>query len=129
MVPAPATTTSGIKDPSALEKPSGDAVVHPPSAPAADPNSEYVYDDPGNQWRLLRILNATDNAVLIEWDESYVFANGSVTHREYYDIAADPWQLHNAWSAQPAPRQAALLAEIAAFHRCRGDRATPSNCP
>ena len=80
-------------------------------------------------WRLLRILNASENVVLVEWDASYVFADGSVTHREFYDIAADPWQMTNAWDAQPAERRAALLAEIAAYYACRGDRTTASNCP
>ena len=128
LVPSASTTTSGVLDPSALVPHAGDSSVHPPFN-ASDGSGEYIYDDPGNQWRLLRILNASENVVLVEWDASYVFADGSVTHREFYDIAADPWQMTNAWDAQPAERRAALLAEIAAYYACRGDRTTASNCP
>ena len=129
IVPSEQTTTSGILHPSALMPASGDAVVHPPDAPASAPKQEYIYDDPGNQWRLLRIINASENVVFIEWDESYTFTGSSVTHREYYDIAADPFQVNNAWDTQPALRQAALLAEIEEYYNCRGDRTTQSTCP
>lgn len=67
--------------------------AHCPARPAAG-GPPYVYDSPQNQWRMLRVINATDDFAFIQWDEAYVFDNVSFT--EYFDLRRDPWQQTNA---------------------------------
>lgn len=124
---APLNTTSGVKDPSAypLGEP-GDLNVHPPAGPA-DGSGEYIYDTPDNQWRQLRVINATHDISFTEWDKAYVF--DTIAFCEYYDIAMDPWQQTNLCQTISDAQRASLHAELEAFYECRGDRTTMSTCP
>lgn len=120
-------TTSGVKDPSKPlpgELP-GDGRVSPPDKPQSG-GSEYIYDIPANQWRLLRVLNETDDFTFIEFDQKYVFED--VTFREFYDLSTDPWQQHNTWKDLPLWRQNQLRSDIDKWYNCRGNRTTPSTC-
>lgn len=85
-----------------------------------------VYDEPQNQWRMLRVINATHDLAYIEWDQAYVFEK--IDFHEYYDISRDPWQQVNLWSATPAHVRASLHAELQAMYACRGTRTEASNC-
>lgn len=125
--PAPENTTSGVKDPSAYptDQP-GDMNVHPPRGPA-DGIGEYTYDTPDNQWRQLRVLNATHDFSFTEWDKAYVF--DKIAFCEYYDISKDPWQRKNLCPGLTGAMRASLHAELEAFYQCRGDRSKASSCP
>merc|ERR1711904_484746 len=84
-----------------------------------------LYDEPQNQWRMLRVINATHNLAYIEWDQAYVFAK--IDFHEYYDLAKDPWQKVNLWSSTAASVQS-LHAELQEMYDCRGTRTQISNC-
>ena len=69
-----------------------------------------LYDEPGNQWRMLRVMNVTHNIAYMEWDIDYVF--DKIDFHEYYDVAADPWQQKNLWNTSSPALQAVLHAEL-----------------
>merc|ERR1712070_744215 len=77
-----------------------------------------LYDEPQNQWRMLRVINATHNISYMEWDQQYVF--DKVDFHEYYDNTADPWQQTNLWDSTDAATQASLHAELVGLYVCRG---------
>ena len=79
-----------------------------------------LYDEPGNQWRQLRVINDTHNIAYTEWDPAYVF--DTVSFHEYYDTAADPWQQKNLWNLSSPALQAALHTELVAMYTCTGTR-------
>merc|ERR1711870_43846 len=85
-----------------------------------------IYDEPQNQWRMLRVLNATHNLAFIEWDQKYVF--DKVDFHEYYNLTADPWQQVNLWTATSPAMQDALHAELQFMYQCKGSRIAISNC-
>ena len=94
--------------------------------------------------------NATDDFTFVQWDPTYTFgaappptaapnANASsrdaaavvgpaVTFSEFYDVAADPWQMKNLWGTLALERKASLEEEIERRFACTGTRTTPSNC-
>lgn len=75
-------------------------------------------------WASLR----TPQRQYIEWFEE---DGSTVTFREYYDLAADPWQLQNLLADTDMandPDVAALSAELAEARRCAGS-AVPGGCP
>jgi len=85
-----------------------------------------LYDEPQNQWRMLRVINSTHNLAFIEWDQKYVF--DKIDFHEYYDIAKDPWQKRNLWSSTSKAMQNSLHAELVNLYTCRGTRTKVSNC-
>jgi len=85
-----------------------------------------LYDEPQNQWRMLRVINATHNLAFIEWDQQYVF--DKVDFHEYYDISKDPWQKVNRWNSTSKAEQESLHAELQALYTCRGTRTEVSKC-
>jgi hypothetical protein len=99
-----------------------DGVVHPPMGPRGSPNETYLYDNSSNQWRLLRVRNATDDFTYVELDEAYVFQPPQF--REFYDNKADPWQQHNLWPSLGSEKQAALASMLATLGQCEG-----AGCP
>ena len=128
-----------------------DAVVHPPWGPGCmeraqcvnntcsmanlcpeELRHDYQYDDPSYNWRALRVINETDDFTFVQWDEKYVFGDGTgpggIQFSEYYDLKTDEWQLNNLWLTLPKARQEVLKAEIARRFTCTGTRTTPSNC-
>lgn len=46
-----------------------------------------LYDNPDNQWRMLRVMNQTHNFSYTEWDKEYVF--DKIDFREYYDLSGE----------------------------------------
>jgi N-acetylglucosamine-6-sulfatase len=77
-----------------------------------------LYDEPQNQWRMLRVINETHDIAYIEWDQDYVF--DKVDFHEYYDLKTDPWQQVNIWQSTDAATQAALHEELVGLYVCRG---------
>ena len=85
-----------------------------------------IYDNPDNQWRMLRVINDTHNIAYIEWDKEYVF--DKIDFAELYDIGADPWQRKNLINGTAAHTRAALHAELVDMFTCAGTRAEVSSC-
>merc|ERR1712029_439919 len=85
-----------------------------------------LYDEPQNQWRMLRVINSTHNFSLMEWDKEYVF--DKIDFHEYYDNAKDPWQKVNLWNSTSKAMQESLHAELVSLYTCRGTRTKSSNC-
>ena len=85
-----------------------------------------LYDNPDNQWRMLRVLNDTHDLAFIEWDKEYVF--DKIDFRELYDLRQDPWERYNLWNATPPATQAALHAELVDLFTCTGSRTAASTC-
>lgn len=85
-----------------------------------------LYDEPQNQWRMLRVLNATHDIAFIQWDQAYIF--DKVNFTEYYDLAKDPWQKVNLWQSSTTALKASLQAEIQALYDCRGSESKESTC-
>ena len=118
-------------------------VIKPPDGPAncsgTGRECRYEYDDPTNQWRMLRVINATHNFAFMEWDPLYMFHN--VTHSEFFDMTgtvSDPeynfdhpawWQMTNGFAALPRETQDALHAELQVYYECSGTLREASNCP
>ena len=48
----------------------------------------------------------------------------AVDYVEIYDLAKDPWQMHNAVNATGASEKAAMHAELRKWYKCAG-----SSCP
>ena len=84
----------------------------------------YTFKNPENQWRMLRVANATDDIAYMEWDPSFKFK--TVAFHAYFDVKADPLQQRNLWPALSAGMQQALQGEL---FSCHGTVSTPSNCP
>jgi len=85
-----------------------------------------LYDEPQNQWRMLRVLNSTHNIAYIQWDQEYIF--DKVDFNEYYNLATDPWQKKNLWQSAPPSLKASLQAEVQAMYECRGTKTKVSTC-
>ena len=111
---------SAAEDQSCGESCGAECPSHPPRCPAAG-GPQYIYDSPQNQWRMLRVINATDDFAFIQWDERFVFAN--VSFAEYFDLRRDPWQQVNAWAALSDAKKAALSVQMERLYTCRGARA------
>ena len=97
-----------------------------------DMRHDYQYDDPSYNWRALRVINATHDFTFAQWDEKYVFGDGTepggIQFSEYYDLRTDEWQLKNLWPTLSKATQESLKAEIAHRFACTGTRTTASNC-
>ena len=124
--------TTGLKNPAAYRlSPDGwfDGKVDPPAAPAANASDPYTYDDPSNQWRLLRVLNSTHDFTYVQFDPAYVFNATSIAFHEYFNMKEDPWQQTNIWESLDAGVKHQLMAQLAEHASCHGTRTVPSNCP
>lgn len=80
---------------------------HVKSAPCSnDQGQEWMIDvSVTGNWRALRIMNETDNMMYVEWyklDKDNKVWNASVWDEPYwielYDVALDPYQMHNIWN-------------------------------
>ena len=85
-----------------------------------------LYDNPDNQWRMLRVLNDTHDIAYMEWDSEYLF--NKIDFREYYNLSADPWQRENLWNSTSPDTQGALHAELVNLFTCSGSRTQVSDC-
>ena len=124
--------TTGLKDPSAYKlNPDGwfDGKVDPPAAPASNASDLYTYDDPSNQWRLLRVLNETHDFTYVQFDPDFFFNATSIAFHEFFDMKTDPWQQHNVWESLGTETRQALMEQLAGHASCHGTRTTASNCP
>ena len=88
--------------------------------------AQGLYDNPDNQWRMLRVMNISHNFSYTEWDKEYIF--NKIDFREYYDLSTDPWQQHNIWNRSSAEIQGSLHAELVNMFTCSGTRTSVSNC-
>lgn len=76
-------------------------------------------DASNNTYKCVRTLNSTENSIYCEFDDSEDFV-------EYYDINADPYELHNIASSAESQtaavrdKMAALRARLRSFMRCWG---------
>ena len=80
---------------------------HGPDIDPTDP--DYQAKDAGNppSYEAIRL----DNSVYVE------YADGE---REYYDVAADPYELRNVYADLSPQRRAVLHGDLAALERCHG---------
>ena len=83
-----------------------------------------LYDNPDNQWRMLRVMNDTHNIAYMEWDKDYVF--NKIDFREYYNLSADPWQRKNLWNSTKPDIW--VYAELVNLFTCTGSRTEVSDC-
>ena len=87
-------------------------------------------DAPNNTYKCLRTMNASENSIFCEFDDS-------VEMVEWYDLNNDPYELYNlaTAAATPTPAQAtkmaALHARLRAYMHCWGDYChdPPANIP
>ena len=85
-----------------------------------------LYDNPDNQWRMLRVMNETHDFSYTEWDREYIF--NDIQFRELYDTKSDPWQRKNLWNSTAADIQGSLHAELVNIFTCTGTRTEVSSC-
>jgi len=77
-------------------------------------------DASNNTYKCVRTINATENSIYCEFDDSVSFV-------EYYDVGADPYELHNiATSSEAATepvtaKMAALSRRLRNYMHCWGD--------
>jgi N-acetylglucosamine-6-sulfatase len=87
----------------------------------------FVDSEHSNSWRALRVLQPGANLMYIEYDPSWRF-QGKLQHYELYDIAKDPYQLHNIYSQADAGLLKKLEAALARYYKCFGTFDSPSDC-
>ena len=64
-------------------------------------------------------INATDSSAALLW--SFEPSNGwGITHREFYDLRADPYQVRNDIAGLTNAEVHAYHAELDALFRCKG---------
>lgn len=85
----------------------------------ADGNCYFVDSTHSNNWRQLRIINATMDMNYIEYDPNWAFNDTvNMQHYELYDVAKDKYQMHNIYSQASAQLKASLHAELDEYWRC-----------
>jgi len=57
----------------------------------------YLFDDPDNQWRMLRVANSTHNVSYVEWDPKFLFKD--VAFHAFYDLKSDPYEQVNLFGS------------------------------
>ena len=102
---------------------------HTAKCATSDPTvcKNFTFDNPENQWRMLRVANATDDIAYMQWDPLFVF--DPVAFHAFFDVETDPNQQRNLWPSLPPAKQAALEAEMEELFSCHGTAGAPSNCP
>jgi len=86
----------------------------------------YIVDSKAsNNWRQLRIVNATHNWNYVEYDRGFTFqADSQLQHYELYDLEADVYQMKNIYSTVDAETQRWLHETVDEYFHCSG-----SECP
>lgn len=90
-----------------------------------DGNCYFVDSKHSNNWRQLRIVNASMNWNYVEYDPEWKF-NGTgptgsgLQHYELYDIESDPYQVKNIYATTSEATKAALHSQLKAYWACRG---------
>jgi hypothetical protein len=100
------------------------ATINPPDTSAS--GVTYTFDNPDNQWRMLRVANATHNVSFVEWDPDFYFK--AVAFSALFDLAADPYQSTNLWPNTSAASRAAWHAELEKEFTCHGHYGAESDC-
>ncbi len=80
----------------------------------------YTFDNPENQWRMLRVANSTHDFALVEWDPKFVFDDIAFT--ALYDVNKDPHQLHNIWTDISTEEQALWHSDLVREFSCKGTK-------
>ena len=93
----------------------------------ANGGANYTFDNPENQWRMLRVKNATADFSYMQWDPAFVF--DAIAFHAFFDVNVDPLQQKNLWPALPSGKQDELKRELVELFSCHGTASTPSNCP
>jgi len=85
-----------------------------------------LLDAPSNTWSAIRVRNASMNALYAEYrpGPDAPVAPSSSNFTEYYDLAADPYQLVNLAPKLPPATRAALSAQLFRYASCVG-----AECP
>jgi hypothetical protein len=79
----------------------------------------FVDSTHSNNWRQLRIINATMDMNYIEYDPNWAFNDtAAMQHYELYDVAKDKYQMHNIYPVASAEVKAALHAELDEYWHC-----------
>mmetsp|Transcript_30952 Transcript_30952/g.43108 ORF Transcript_30952/g.43108 Transcript_30952/m.43108 type:complete len:168 (+) Transcript_30952:3-506(+) len=104
-------------------KPSDECVE---SSGVGDGNCYFVDSTHSNSWRQLRIHNVSMNWNYVEYDPDWKFnatdgTGAGLQHYELYDIAEDPYQIHNLYDRTPAAVRAALHSQLSEYFACRGE--------
>ncbi|KAJ9444272.1 Extracellular sulfatase SULF-1-like protein [Diplonema papillatum] len=94
------------------------------SSGVGDGNCYWVDSLESNSWRALRVMNATHDTQYIEYDATWSWNETSVTFYEYYDIAADPYQMKNGYPDLSDSAKAAMHRELSDYYSC-----STSSCP
>ncbi|KAJ9469610.1 Extracellular sulfatase SULF-1-like protein [Diplonema papillatum] len=94
------------------------------SSGVGDGNCYWFDSLNSNSWRALRVMNATHDTQYIEYDAAWSWNETSVTFYEYYDVAADPYQMKNGYPDLSDSAKAAMHRELADYYSCR-----TSSCP
>jgi len=84
----------------------------------ADPDLPDLRNAPRIAEAVRRAGNPTTYEAIRSATSLYVeYADGE---KEYYDLVADPYELHNTYASLPVDRKAALHAALDAVQNCRG---------
>lgn len=92
------------------------ATAHPPNV--SDSGVRYSFNNPQNQWRMLRVANATHNMSFVQWDPDFYFE--TVAFSALWNNTEDPWQQRNLWPTTPSSVQSAYIAELEREFSCKG---------
>ena len=95
----------------------------------ADDGRRYIFNHPENQWRMLRVANASHNVSFVQWDPSFRFQQSSIAFEALFDVGASTWQQDNLWTTLGAAAQNAWRGELDDIFACRGHHGLPSDCP
>eukprot|EP01063_Lacrimia_lanifica_P027568 TRINITY_DN3887_c0_g1_i1.p1 TRINITY_DN3887_c0_g1~~TRINITY_DN3887_c0_g1_i1.p1 ORF type:complete len:536 (+),score=186.26 TRINITY_DN3887_c0_g1_i1:26-1609(+) len=113
---------------SALGNAAGAAVADPKALMTFPGNNSagvpYTFDNPENQWRMLRVANATHNVSVVQWDPTFHFHPQRVAFTAYYDHRTDEHMMDNTWGALPEAVQAQWVTELSELFACAG-----ATCP
>ena len=86
----------------------------------------YTFDNPQNQWRMLRVANATHNVSFVEWDPAFEFQ--TVAFSALWHVTADPFQQDNVWERLGPAEHAAWHAELETEFACQGHHGVATDC-
>ena len=98
-----------------------------PAPRTAPDGTRYNFDNPQNQWRMLRVANATHNVSFVEWDPKFLFRAGNASFFALFDVGRDPYQLKNLWADTAPGVQATWRAELDKEFSCAGQTG-PNAC-
>lgn len=92
----------------------------------SDSGKTYLFDDPANQWRMLRVANASHNVSYVEWDPVFLFKD--IAFHAFYDLNKDPYEQENLYQQLPTDQQRIWHDELDREFNCRGHHGTATDC-